>query len=116
MPILALLAAILFALPDPALAGGAPFGSGDYRMEHRPDLKFPGGKVHRSPYPMSQRSASVWLSDACFRTCTGKAGWRFEACRPAGGPEACRASLDAEDRACLHACRTRGGPLLNIAD
>ena len=31
-------------------------------------------------------------------------------------PEACRAALDADDRACLRSCRTRGGPYLNITD
>jgi hypothetical protein len=29
---------------------------------------------------------------------------------------ACRAALDSDDRACLRACRTNAGPLLNITN
>ncbi len=108
--------ALLLMLPlsgagTPALAGGP-----DYALAHRPDVVFPGGRVHRSPYPVSRRAAAVWHSDACFMDCAGQAAWRYEACLSSHGAEACRDRLDADDRICLQACRTRGGPLLNLTD
>lgn len=87
-----------------------------YRMENRPDVVFPGNRVHVSPYPMSKRAASVWTSDACWRTCTAETSFRYELCSGRNGLEACRYPLDADNRACLRACRTRGGPMLNLAD
>ena len=91
-----------------------------YKLENRPVVVFPppprADGVHVSPYPMSKRAASVWTSDYCWRACTGEASWRFEACIGAHGPEACRPALDADDRTCLRTCRTRGGPMLNLAD
>jgi hypothetical protein len=110
----ALTAALLIVagIAGPAAAGG-------YSLANRPSVAFPapyGGAVHVSPYPMSKRAASVWASDSCWRDCTGQAAWRFESCIGKLGPQACRSELDADDRACLRWCRTRGGPLLNITD
>src|SRR5262245_56871084 len=99
-----------------------PFGLitfNSYKLENRPELVFPGppreGRVHISPYPMSKRAASVWNSDLCWRTCTGETAWRFDDCQRAQGLEACRFAQDADNRACLRTCRTRGGPWLNLA-
>jgi hypothetical protein len=113
-----LIAAVIFA----GLTGAAqadPFGLivfNSYKLENRPELVFPGKRIHISPYPMSKRAASVWHSDLCWRTCTGETAWRFDACKNAHGLEACRFPHDADNRACLRACRTRGGPLLNLAN
>ena len=102
-----------------ALAQADPFGLitfNPYRLENRPDVVFPGKRVHISPYPFSKRAASVWESDFCWRTCTGQTAWRFEACQIAHGLEACRFPHDADNRACLRACRLRGGPWVNLAN
>jgi hypothetical protein len=112
------IAALTFA----GLTGAAqadPFGLitfNSYKLENRPKLVFPGKRVHISPYPMSKRAASVWSSDLCWRTCTGETAWQFDACKTAHGLEACRFAHDADNRACLRACRTRGGPMLNLAN
>ena len=110
------------------LAGqGAPqadpfalFNVNAYRPENRPVLVFPPppreGRVRISPYPMSKRAASVWVSDFCWKDCTGETGWRFQDCGAVHGLEACRPALNADNRACLRACRTRGGPLVNLAN
>jgi hypothetical protein len=126
---LASIKSLAFALL--ALAGFLSFGSAaqadpfglinfrSYKMEHRAVVVFPPppkqGSVHISPYPMSKRAAAVWESDFCWKECTGQTGWRFQACVPELGPEACRFRLDADNRVCLRSCRTRGGPMLNLA-
>jgi hypothetical protein len=106
--------------------GGAaqadPFGIinfRSYKLEHRPTLVFPppprDGSIHISPYPSSRRAAAVWASDLCWKQCTTQTGWRFESCSAGHGPEVCRFYLDADNRSCLRSCRTRGGPMLNLA-
>jgi hypothetical protein len=111
------IAALVFA----GLTGAAqadPFGLisfNPYKLENRPEVVFPGKRVHISPYPSSKRAASVWVSDLCWRACTGETSHRFEVCVPASGPEACRFAHDADNRSCLRACRLRGGPMLNLA-
>jgi hypothetical protein len=117
------LPAVLLALAG--LSGTAqadPFGLitfNSFRMENRTPLVFPpppkNGNVHISPYPMSKRAASVWESDFCWKKCTGETAWRFDDCRTTYGAEACRPALDADNRTCLRACRTRGGPMVNLA-
>jgi hypothetical protein len=122
----ALIKILAFALLATAWLGGAaqadPFGLiafHSYKMENRPVVVFPPppkkGRVHISPYPSSKRAASVWESDLCWKQCTNQAGWRFEICTPQSGPEACRFQVDADNRACLRACRLRGGPMVNLA-
>lgn len=120
---LAALFVLLAGIAGPAQAD--PFGIiqfHSYKMEHRPTVVFPpppkGGSVHMSPYPSSKRSAAVWESDFCWRKCTGETSWRFDACvHELGkvGSETCRFRLDADNRVCLRACRTRGGPMVNLA-
>ena len=110
-----LMAAIL------ALTAGfaATAAANDYTYANRPQVAFApgrGGIVHVSPFPMSSRAAAVWASDACWRDCSNQATWRFERCVGVTGADACRAAMDADDRACLRACRSRGGPYLNITD
>lgn len=98
-----------------------PAAAGDYTLGNRPQVVFPsttGNSVHVSPYPMSRRAAEVWSSDACWRACTSHGAWRLESCMTSAGLDqnACRAALDADDRACLRSCRTNAGPLLNITN
>ena len=110
MRICAVLALLAFGLAAPAAAS-------DYRYERRPEVHFPGsGAVHVSPYPAGKRAASVWVSDACWFDCTRQSGWRHDRCLRVEHPELCRSRMDADDRICLRACRTKGGPLLNITD
>jgi hypothetical protein len=94
----------------------APTMAGEYSYAHRPQIAFPGGAVHVSPFPAGKRAAAVWASDACWRDCTSAAAWRFQACFGIQGPDACRVIMDADDRACLRQCRVRGGPYINITD
>ena len=112
-PVAALLT--LIALTGPVLAGSG------FSLENRVEAVYPGpkgGRVHVSPFPMSKRTASVLLSEACWKDCSSQGAWRLEAClrTTKAGQDACRASLDADDRTCLRQCRTDGGPLLNITD
>ena len=87
-----------------------------YTLENRPQVVFPGPRPHISLYPMSKRSASIWNSDFFWRECSGQSGWHYQSCRRTGGPEDCRQALDANNRFCLRTCRTRGGPMVNLAD
>lgn len=97
-------------------AVAVPAAAGDYSLAHRPELVFPGGRTHVSPFPMSKLTASVWQSDACWHDCTSHGAWQLETCMGRNQQDACRAALDARDRACLRQCRTVGGPLFNITD
>jgi len=100
------------------LIAGALLGLGacsDYTLENRPTVVFSGrggDKAHITPYPMSTRAASVWVSDACWRGCAATCGAKFNSCGRANGAEACRTALDRCDRACVFQCRNGGGPLL----
>ena len=119
-------AAVLLLAGLCGTAQADPFGIiqfHSYKPEYRPVVVFPPppkyGSVHVSPYPASKRAAAVWESDLCWKKCTGATSWRHDACiqvlSPEIGVEACRYRLDAENRACLRACRTRGGPMVNLA-
>ena len=122
VPWKALAAAVLVLAGLCGAAQADPFGPiafRSYKLENRPIVVFPPppkkGAVHVSPYPSSKRAASVWTSDFCWRACTGETAWRFEACIGAHGFEACRPALDADNRVCLRTCRSRGGPMVNLA-
>jgi len=91
----------------------ATAAAGDYALENRPDVVFPGPKggiVHKSPFPAGKRATSVWVSDACWHDCTSSCSWKMEACVGIQTADACRPHLTACDRACQLSCRTRGGP------
>ena len=112
MRMLAALLVLIAGLVAPAAAGG-------YKYENRPEVVFPapkGGIAHISPYPMSKRAASIWVSDACWRDCSRDCTWKMEYCVRGSDPDACRVHLDACDRSCQRSCRTRGGPLLDFID
>ena len=92
-----------------------PAAAGDYTLEQRPQVAFPGpngGIVHVSPYPASKRAAAVWASDTCWRDCKSSCTWKMESCVSATDADLCRPHLDACDRACQRSCRTTSGPLL----
>jgi hypothetical protein len=94
-----------------------PGDAGEYSFDNRPAVTFPKSDTVRvSPYPAGKRAASVWDSDACWRGCTSDCNWRMEACLRETDADACRPHLDACDRACQRACRSRGGPLLGFID
>ena len=71
---------ILFAM---ILSGSAV--AGEYSLENRPDVVFKGGIAHKTPYPQSRRSTSIWVSDACWRDCSASCTWKMEACVRGGG-------------------------------
>jgi len=102
----------------PLLIAGALAGltaCSDYKLENRPQVIFSGrggDKAHITPYPMSERAAAIWKSDACWRGCGAKCAGQFNSCGRANGAEACRSALDRCDRMCVFDCRTSGGPVL----
>jgi len=111
--------AAVFALILGLIAVGLtpPANAGDYTLANRPEVIFKGGIVHMSPYPQSQRSTSVWASDACWNDCKASCTWKMESCVRANGADACVPHLDGCDRSCQRACRSPGsGPLLGFVD
>ena len=104
---------LILLLIASALSGLA--ACSDYKLENRPQVIFSGrggNKVHVTPYPMSERAATVWTADACWRGCGATCGAKFDACAKVNGYEACRSGLDRCDRICVYDCRASGGPLL----
>jgi len=59
-------------------------------------------------------SATVLVSDACWRTCAAHCGGRFETCVGATAFNPCRVRGDRCDLSCQKRCRAYGGPLLDI--
>src|SRR5690349_2701287 len=98
------------------IVGLVPATAGEYAFRNRHPIVFSGGRAHISPFPMGKRAADIWASDACWRGCSSRGGWRLDTCLSVMNAEQCRARLDADDRACLRQCRVSGGPLLNITD
>jgi hypothetical protein len=87
----------------------------DYKLENRPQVVFSGrggDRVHVSPYPMSESSAAIWKSDACWRSCGAKCAAAFNECGKVKGAEVCRSKLDHCDDMCVFECRKGGGPFL----
>jgi hypothetical protein len=113
------LAALVLLIAGLAAAGSASSAlANDYTYENRPVIMFgpKRGDAHISPFPMSKRSAAVWAESACWRDCTARCTWRFEACVSNLHSDECRPYLADCDLACQKQCRTRGGPLLNITE
>jgi hypothetical protein len=107
------------------LGFAAPAAAGEFGPEIRPQVTFPGpngGIVHQSPYPQSNRSATIWNGDACWRECKTSCTWKMDACvrsssTVSANADQCRPSLDACDRSCQRSCRTWWqGPLLGFVD
>jgi hypothetical protein len=97
----------------------APAAAGEYTLENRPVVVFPGpnGIVHQTPYPQSQRSAAIWHNDACWRECSATCTAKMAACTPSAGADACRPHLDACDRSCQRSCRSFfARPVLDFVD
>ena len=70
----------------------------------------------RGPYPLSWRAAKIRRADRCWRTCLADAGREFQHCLRLESATDCVPWNDANDRACLRACRLSGGPLLPAYD
>ena len=123
----AILAAALLLLAG--LCGAAqadPFGIiqfHSYKPEYRPVVVFPRrprtAASTSAPTPPRSAPPRSGSRTCCWKKCTGATSWRHDACiqvlSPEIGVEACRYRLDADNRACLRACRTRGGPMVNLA-
>lgn len=73
--------------------------------------RFDGG-----PYPLTWRAAKIRRADRCWRACLADASRDFQRCLRVESATDCVPWNDANDRACLRACRLYGGPLVNMAD
>jgi len=70
----------------------------------------------KGPFPLSWRAAKIRRADRCWRACLADAGREFQHCLRLESATDCVPWNDANDRACLRACRLSGGPLLNLAE
>jgi hypothetical protein len=68
------------------------------------------------PYPLSWRAAKIRGADRCWRGCLADAGREFQRCLRYQAATDCVPWNDANDSACLRACRLSGGPLLPTDD
>jgi hypothetical protein len=110
MKILAALLLLIFAVTAPAAAW-------EIGLDNRPAVVFKGGATHQTPYPQSNRAASVWHSDACWSDCKASCTWKMEYCVRGSSADECRPNLDACDRSCQRSCRAWWqGPLLGFMD
>ena len=66
------------------------------------------------PFPLSERSESVWGSGACWSECGSHTTWNLVTCLDHDAQGRCLKYADADDRACQRTCRTQGGPFLPI--
>lgn len=64
------------------------------------------------PFPRSERSQSVWASDACWSGCQSYCTWDEAACFRVDEQGNCLMRTDHCDRICQRQCRTMGGPLV----
>jgi hypothetical protein len=101
------LCVILFALLLGAMSS-PPALAGDTQLwrynKHNPE----------PPFPLSERSESIWASGACWSECGSSTTWNLVACVERDSQGHCLKRADAGDRACQRTCRTRGGPFLPI--
>ena len=73
-------------------------------------------RLDGGPYPLTWRAAKIRRADGCWRSCLAHAGREFQGCLQAETATGCVPWNDANDRACLRACRLSGGPLLPAYD
>jgi hypothetical protein len=64
------------------------------------------------PFPRSERSASVWASDACWSDCRAACAWNLNGCLHYNTQGVCILYSAACDRYCQRDCRGQGGPFL----
>lgn len=64
------------------------------------------------PFPRSERSQSVWASDACWSGCQSYCTWGLAGCLKVDAQGQCLKFTDHCDRVCQRECRTMGGPLV----
>lgn len=68
------------------------------------------------PFLRSERSQSVWASDACWNGCQSHCTANETACFRYDEQGGCLMRTDTCDRTCQHDCRALGGPLFDPAD
>jgi hypothetical protein len=73
-----------------------------------------GPRIAGLPFPRSERAASVWAGDACWRDCGSHCAWGMASCLSRDAQGKCVGLVDTCDRYCQRECRTSGGPLLPI--
>jgi hypothetical protein len=93
---------LLLASAFDATAGGRRCGKSDYACRGIP--------------PIRGASVSVLKSDECWRGCTTQCGADLQFCRSQAHLSDCVLANDSCTRACLRACRRRGGPFVNFLD
>ena len=113
-PSLTRLAAILLTLSVAAAATGS---AAEHKSQHKKLQQplVPASKLECNSSSCMSLSASVLLSDACWRTCTAHCGGQFQACVGLFWLNDCRVAGDHCDIGCQKHCRTYGGPLLDLA-
>jgi hypothetical protein len=78
---------------------------------HPPVWRY-NGPPQPLPFARSERSASVWASDACWNDCRASCAWDLNGCLHYDSQGTCILYSAACDRYCQRDCRTQGGPLL----
>ncbi len=70
--------------------------------------------VDELPFPRTERSQSVRMSDACWKDCGAHCNWGMAACLQHDAQRFCLDRTNTCDRACQRECRTMGGPFLPL--
>jgi hypothetical protein len=73
-------------------------------------------QFHQLPFPRSERAQAVWDERACWSDCGSHCTWGLADCVQHDAQGRCLRRADRCDRTCQRACRTSGGPLLNLAN
>ena len=94
--------------------GGIMMPRADLAVAAERALAPPAARVQILPFSRSPRAESVWASGACWSACQAGCTWDLPACLQVDSQGRCLKYTDACDRACLHGCRTHGGPYLPI--
>jgi hypothetical protein len=92
-------------------AGFAPAAAADYSPRRgAPVAAF----VDELPFPRTERSQSVRMSDACWKECGAHCNWGIAYCLQHDAQGVCIDKGNSCDRYCQRECRTMGGPFLPI--
>jgi hypothetical protein len=68
--------------------------------------------VRELPFPRSERAASIWAADWCWKDCGSYCAWGMAGCLQQDSQGQCLKLTDKCDRYCQRQCRTMGGPFL----
>jgi hypothetical protein len=77
-------------------------------------LTLPRGKALL--FPRGARAQAVWAEQACWNDCQSTCNAGLATCLQFDAQGRCLKFTDACDRSCQRACRTEGGPLLELVE